>query len=212
MTATQDSLYEHLFPLTTVMKQRVVDNFDGDSLNERWQTNVFSGGTPTFAMVDAVDEGFEIDSASSVSPRGGFINFNVIRQYDFDNAIHISEWRVLSIASVITACGFGGDAPTLSDHRCEARFDSVVGANYLLLTSDGTTNTTSDSGVVADTNFHTFKTRLTSTLAELFIDGALETSKTDRLPAAKMEPIFIVLQRSAAAKQGHIRYYEAFNV
>lgn len=208
--SVQESIYEHLFALTEIMKQHMMDNFDGGSLNERWTTNIFSSGTPTFTMNDNVDEGFEIDSASASSPDGGFIDFNLIRQYDHLNIVHIAEWRTLLTTAAIVASGFGGDAG-LNIHRCEARFDSNASSLYGLLTSGTGSNTTTNSSITVDTNFHTFKTNIKSASATMFIAGVLEATKTDNLPSARIQPHVVMLQRGGGARQMHIRYYEAFN-
>jgi len=71
-------LYELLYG-SSLAKQRVVDDFSGDTLNERWTTNNVSGSN-TFQMSDNIDGGFEIVTGSSLN-NAGSITFNNIRQY-----------------------------------------------------------------------------------------------------------------------------------
>jgi len=67
-----ESLYSKLNHPTQVAKQRVVERFDGDTLDERWTTED-TDGTNTFAMADVIDEGFEITTGGSSG-----LNFNLV--------------------------------------------------------------------------------------------------------------------------------------
>ncbi len=68
-------LYERLSALTQVMGQRVVETFSGNAIDsDRWTEQSYAG-SPTFAMDDASDGGFKINTGTSSNARGE-INFN----------------------------------------------------------------------------------------------------------------------------------------
>jgi len=209
---TEASLYEHLFPLWKIMRQHVAVNFNGSALDtDRWTTNVSNGGTPAYSMVDAVGEGFEIDSNSDASPKGGFINFNLINQYDEVNCEHIAVWRCVQNTSIITTSGFHG-VTSPSTQTVQARADTGQGSDFRLLTGDASVNSATATDTPIDTVFNTWKTKIVSGTATLFLNGVFKVTHSTNLPTVAMEPYFQVNQRASSARQGHIRSYEAWNV
>lgn len=212
MTAIQESLYEHLFPLTTIMKQRVVDNFDGDTLNERWTQRIIDTA-PTFAMVDAIDEGFSILTAT-VSDDGGALEFNNIRHYLNTASIVLGVIRPLQTTSIMTyigfyntRTGFGGGT-----QLAEAGFDTFSDTvNFTIRTGDASATSVTSTTVVADTTFRLHQVELTSANSQYSINGNLEVTKTTNRPTIRLQPFFVVLTRTTAAREGRIRYLEAYN-
>lgn len=85
------SLYEKLNLTPKIMRQRVVENFSGALLNERWNTTLESG-TPTFAMSDTIDGGFET-TMTTAAFNALKVNFNNRRQYDPNGCVSIC-WLV----------------------------------------------------------------------------------------------------------------------
>lgn len=205
----KESLYEQLFALTTVMKQRVVDNFDGDSLNERWTEHIqFS--SPTFAMSDAVDEGFKI-SVNAVSAAEGGIFFNNIRQYSAIASIIIGEIKAVQSTDIKSAIGmFDDNVGAIVDFMFAGALTDGQ-TNYIIRTGNSGGNSTSASSIALDTIFHNHKVELASADSKYTIDGILEVTKTTDLPTGNLQPTFYVRNFAAVAKDGLIRYLEAFN-
>jgi len=81
MPATVASLYEQLFPLTTVMKQRFVENFSGDSLDtNRWFFQSIAAGASA-VIADTVDGGLQMTTTDGASP-SGYLGFDNKCQYN----------------------------------------------------------------------------------------------------------------------------------
>ncbi len=205
-------LYELLHPFGVVAGQHVVDNISGDSLNERWTTGNFTGGTPVFTMIDGIDEGFEIDSGSSSANKGGFIAFNGIRQYDNTLVALIASMKFMDTTVILANVGLQGDSPNFTKDRLESRLDTNTSSNILLLTKDASTSSSVDSGLAADTNWHTHDLKLDSIAAKQWIDGTFKGIKTTNLPTTALEPTFFVVQRGTTSKEARIRYIEVYNI
>jgi len=212
MTETQASLYEHLFPLTTIMKQRVVDNFDGDTLNERW-TNTNVQGSNTFAMDDAIDRGFKITTGTSTADHGQ-IDFNDIRQYKHNDSQIIAVMKNITTTTTRTTVGFndGDDIAVANNFTVvQNRFADLSFIQHIR--NDGATSiTATNSSISTDANVHLYDILTTSTNNILSIDNSTEVTSTTDLPTSKMQPQFAVRNDVAAARQGFIRYLEAYNI
>lgn len=202
-----NSLYEHLFPLTTVMKQRVLDNFDGDTLNERWNKRDISG-TGTFAMVDAVDEGFSITTGSSIN-NASLIDFNQIRQYSETASILLMVFRRVASSAGRIEGGFKNLTDISTDFV--AVRDLVQDTFKRFITADATTAKTTNTSVSVNTLFTSYKIEMKSASAECSIADILEVTHTTELPTAKLEPYFRVRTQTSSVREGRIRYLEAYN-
>lgn len=204
---TSESIYEHLFALTILMKQRVVENFDGDSLNERWRFRDIVG-TGSGAMSDTVDGGYEITTGTNGGDTSG-IDFNDIRQYSNVASIMIAEWSADNITSGLAESGLHNVLS--AGNFITARLDETV-AFYYLRTHDGSVGTNTFTDIADDTAFHNHKLEKTSSNATLTLDGVLKATKTDRLPTVKLQPAFRRQTTTAStARKMKIRFAEAFN-
>ena len=208
MPDTSASLYEQLFPLTTVMKQRVVDNFSGDSVNERW-TELNVSSTPTYGMVDGVDGGAFIKTNTTNNCQGKF-TFNNIRQYEPTGAVCISVWKTLQTTSVDMAAGIMKDG-TVGNEDALSRAFTTVSANYVLSTGDASTESHTASSVAIDTNYHSHKVECGSVNVKHTIDGVLETTKTTNRPTFRLQPIVQARTLTTAIREINITYIEAYN-
>lgn len=207
MTEVEESLYEHLFPLTTVMKQRVVENFDGDTLNERWQTNNVLG-TNTFQMADVIDGGFEIITGTSANDDGS-ISFNDKRQYNFNASVIIFVMQQITAASYRCQAGFT-DSNNLPSGDSAYIDNNTSFTNYRLLTFNGG-GTAANLSVALDQLLHSFKVETKASSVDGFIDGVLDATNTTNLPDIKMQPVFQVKTLTTASKTGRCSYLEAYN-
>jgi hypothetical protein len=206
---TQPSLYEQLFALTTVMKQRVVDNFDGDTLDERWSTRDLYGGTGTYAMVDAVDEGFSLIMATDTD--AAQIDFNDIRHYAYDASTVISVVRRVT-DNCLTNTGFISDK-TGGFFDYANYIDSTLGSTFKgLETSDSTNASFSASSVAEDTAWTGVKITCGVSDIRMFINGVLEVTKTTDRPTLKLQPMVYVQSNAAGTRETRVRYLEAYNI
>jgi len=208
---TNPSMYESFNPLTTVNKQHFVEWFSGDALDSIWTQTTIGAGT--FAMVDAVDEGFSLLTSGSTSDEL-IIDFATKNQYSETASVIIAVRKVVTITGNnvsyvglidTNANGFvaGQDFVTAEKH-------SGV-TNFSLQTGDGTSISRTSSSIVGDTNFHSFKIECGSSNIKLTLDGVLEVTKTSNRPTTNMQPAFEQLANDAAAYESRIRYLECYN-
>jgi len=208
---TSASLYEQLFPLTTVMKQRVVENFSADALDTNRWTTVNNNGSNTFAMSDESDGGFKITTGAT-SGNHGAITFNQKRQYSptaavcigimkFDNSTNTAQLGLANVADNILT---GTDQST-------CRFSGISNA-INLTTGDASTYSATNSSVTSDTSYHSIKIENGSSDIKLTLDGSLQVTKTTNRPTAKQQPFFAVRTGENVANDANIRYIEAYNV
>lgn len=204
------TLYERLSALTQIIRQRVVETFTGKSLNERWtQTDVT--GTGTFAMVDAVDEGFSISSGATTNNQSQ-VNFNNKRQYDFNDSVLLAVFRAVSTASNISYCGLSGNILAYNGVEKAVFIMDSADTNFALSTADASTSSDTEGSVAIDTSFHLIKVETGSANIKLTIDGVLDVTKTTNRPTTKTQPVVGVKTTTSAAKESRIRYLEGYNI
>ena len=206
MVSTVESIYEQLFPLTTVMKQRVVDNFSGDTLNERWATTL--GGSGTVTMNDAVDGGVTCQDTATSSG----MHFGQKRQYAHNASVVI--W-VAKINNNVSEHEFGFGSSTLYTDSQDYALTGIEGsagtANFHLDTKTSATNTITPTTISSDTNYHIWEIICDSSDVKLNIENVLQATNTTNLPAAKLEPAVFFRSRSATTALVTANYVEAYN-
>jgi len=209
MPTTSASLYEQLFALSTVMKQRFVENFSGDTLNERWTTRILRTAA-TFAMNDVVDGGFRITVGAGATNEGS-IDFNGIHQFSNTGAVMITVAQHSSGSGVTIPCGWCNDEVIVIDTgRTDfANFESQ-GATWRNFTADAST-ASATSGSISDTasTWFVFKSELGASDHKTTIDGVLDITKTTNLPTVKLQPQLAV--GNVANMTLDLRYCEAYN-
>jgi len=200
------ALIDYLNAPGVVPLQRVVDNFDGDSLNERW-TLTDSTGTGSGAMNDAVDGGYRLTSGT------GFfdtirIDFNNIAHYEETGCVFIGILNIDSTTSNTQSAGLADTGPA-SPHR--ALYKNASGSTFLQLETNGGSTTTGDSSIAIDTATHKAQIDMRSASALLTIDDSLEIVNTANLPTQPMQPTLVMLGQAGSAKTGNYNYCEVFN-
>ena len=224
MTSPSSSLYEKLFPLTTVMKQRFVENFSGDALDtDRWGTYTTTGAT--YAMADSVDDGFVMSTGTGSNNANGLgfaptstsgNPFNAPRHYNHEGSviIFVQKWTSHTAGTNASTSGFHAErrGDNAGANGC-AGMASLWNTNYMLRTCAGDgSQSESNTTVPVDNNWHSYRIELTSSSAGESIDGALQVSHTTNLPAAKMAPCFGIQNHSNnGASSFNLRYVEAYN-
>ena len=220
MTTSSGSLYEQLFPLTTVMKQRFVDNFSGDTLGERWDYTLLNG-TATGSMGDSINGGFNHTSTATGGTSESITTFNNKRQFNYLGAIFIciAGWSgTFASTRMMQRGGFkyengsgfnsgnlaGFAKPTASPYNFQAMTASSASG---LTATDTTVSSTS-----ADT-FNVFKGELKSASFDLTINGGTATTNTTKLPTTKLQPYLYSwsYQPTAGSMTASFNYYEAYN-
>jgi len=204
----QASFMDHFEPSkSTEPLQHFVEWFSGDSLDSIWsQRNIT--GTGTYAMVDAIDEGFSIKSGASNSDES-MIWFNDINHYSHAGSVIIGIFRRVT-ASTFASFGFTDDQiASGSDHI--SFVDDTADSLKTLFTANGSSQGSTNMVTSVDTIFHNIKMELDGSNAFCHVDGILEATRTSQLPDTNMQPNAYVFARTAGAKEAQIRYLEAYN-
>lgn len=201
---------DSLFNLgTAISKLHFVEWFIGNDINTNiWRKNS-AVGTPTFQMSDVADEGDEIITSAATGDRGE-LDFQNKRQFSHSASTIIWVYRILSTALNKHLVGMMDDTRAAHANASCVEYDSAVSANFFLYTI-GTGSSSTDSGIAADTSFHSFKIVNGSSDVKLFIDGILRVTKTTNLPTAKMMPHVDIITLTTAAKTIRLKYCEVRN-
>ncbi len=193
-----------------VRKQRVVDNFSGDTLNERWFTNTGTG-SPTYTMSDAIDGGFIITNGGSDN-NFGTIDFNTIDQFNSEGESLIgviqptsTTFRRLWIGMLTGNNGTPLDYAFYNDDTDDS-FSQIESRD-----NGGTATTTDTTLTTAHNSKKTIQLTISATNIRLFVNGNFTLLKTSDLPSQPHMPSFLAQNRSASSRVGRIIYLEAWN-
>lgn len=224
MPTQQDSLYEQLQAFTSVQKQRFVENFSGDTLDtDRWGIGFQDDSTGnTWNMADEVDGGLKLQCGTAATNQALYMSFMSgtsngtvttipVKPFAHDGSVMISVWKLNSITSHATAGG--GLAQDGRGDVAGANMAYVHGgtssAKFSLRTSNNSgQQEETPSSVNDDTDWHTHKIECKSSTVDYSIDGLLSVTADDKLPEAKMAPIFNS-HKSGSSMQ--VRYVECYN-
>jgi len=202
------SLYEHLFPLTTIMKQRVVEHFSGDTLcTVRW-TTLIGAGSANFTMNNAINGGFEINPTASSS--SGSVHFCCTRQYSCAGAVIIGV--VSRDAAAINQIALHEFNTANTNHSQILMTNDACGTNYTLTTNDTTAPAnTVCTAVATDGTRRNVKIQLNACDAELTLcGGSVDATSSCDLPNTKMQPMFRGVSRTGNVNI-FFHYLEAYN-
>ena len=190
-----NALVDYLTPPGVVPLQRAVDNFDGDTLNERW---TITGSPTTSAMVDAIDEGYGITGSGTQA----YMTFNGIQHYSKTGAVFIGVVRRVTTTRMLL-----GLSESTSSNDYFLTDNSTTTSFHRLLTKDATSSSNTDSSIAVDTIWHKHEGELKTSSSTLKIDDVLEVVHTTNLPSVDLNPRMHVM----ASSEGRIRYYEVYN-
>ena len=202
----QQSLIDQIVPAGVIPLSHVVDNFNGDALNERWTENATGGGSG--AMLDEENGGYRLTTSSSGSGNSRRIHFNGINHYSQTGAVIIGVVRRNDAVSRLITGFAGSGAGTANTvglyNDAAATFMSLKNVKSF---SASTVNTS----IGIHTNWTEYKVGVRSTSTVMSLDGVLEATNTGQLPDFDFEPQFYGNNSEAAEKRFDIRYMEAYN-
>ena len=211
----QSSLLQVLVPSNeTLPLSHFIEYFDGDVLDSIWDQNNIVG-TGTYAMVDAIDEGFRV-AVDAINPQvSSIIAGNSERHFDPASSIIKSVQRRQSAQGTVQwglANRTDGDLGNTIDES--AVFQDVSTLTFMRgSTINGLNQTSTNTSVAVNTNFHHTTIDLSASNVKFFIDGILEVTITTDLPDPSDELYagFKVSTFAVAVAEGRIRYLEVFN-
>lgn len=218
MAQIKTSLYEHLHPLTTVMKQHFVENFSGDALDtDRWASH--SSGSFNGAMADAVDEGFSMTTQGTSAGHYNKIDFHTSntvlkRQFNHQGLVGIAVMRM-----VTTANNFGAITFSMFDdwYTEDGSYIQAVANNYnstikhSVRNGSPLTTTSVTSSTTSTKTWHSYKLETNSTTSSFTLDGVLD-GVISQIPNEALCPVLTVANaEGTGAQEGRFRYIEAYN-
>jgi hypothetical protein len=211
------SVYEMFVEdLTTVRKQHFWEYFSGVTLNSRW-TTINPTGTGTFTIVDGVDGGFSVQSATSGYAKSA-IYFNNKRQFKGGGSVCIGSMKN-SVAGG-GAYGYMGLSKVgydTADFAYMGKPDNANNTNFVLATSSGSspeTTANASTTVTQDTSFHNFKMVLSASNVVGTIDGVLASTNSTSIPTEteKLQPTVLNMNNnSGSGNVTSINYMECYN-
>lgn len=214
MSAIQkDSLYEQLNAnFTTIMKQRMVENFSGSALPPRWTfTNI--QGSNSVDMSDVVNGGVVLQAQGGTNNRCK-IDFgdNAVRQYVPNADYFIGIARLGTATSVRLDFGFcetasisaKTDTNILQVNRSASSF-------YRHQSEVGGSASSQDTDVPVDTTQHQYQIMGNASDLELYIDNVLKSTKTTDLPTGRQQPYLFVQAETGSSRNVFCNYIEVCN-
>jgi hypothetical protein len=101
----------------------------------------------------------------------------------------IVEWRAAMIPSAggSVECGLEG-AGDQSNNWLAWRYAPGINANFLCETGASSGNTTTDSGVVGDGNYHLFKVVGSPGFLQFFLDDVMRATLVTNISASQLQP------------------------
>lgn len=208
------SLYESFAPLTSVINQHFVEWFSGSALDtNRWTYKDIDSSSTVGTISDEINGGYNIQTGTPVGARCS-INFNNKRQFSPTASEIIGVVKGVSSADQGILLGFiNGTDPITEFEQVLCGYDTAVDATkFFIRTGDASTNSSTSGSVNIDANFHVIKIKCGSSDIKSYIDGVLDVTKTTNRPTAKLQPTFYAITRiNGSAKNGRIRYVEAYN-
>jgi len=200
------SLYELLHPLGVIAGQQVIDNFSGDTLNERWVEDD-EQGTGSFVMQDAIDGGFRV-TCENVNNSTSLINFGDINHYESQGSVFIAVGRSLDTTNERSGWGLIEDNALDDRYVWEKRSTSTL---FRITSEEAGSGSNVNSSISLDENWHTFRAQKDSVKIRGWLDGNFEVLHTSNQVTADLQPGIYASATTANTKETDIRYFEAWN-
>lgn len=202
------SIIEARQSLATPIKQHFVEWFSGDALDSIWTLAQRQGSGGSGAMVDAIDEGFEINSGGASSQY--VLWANGISHFSYQNSGFISVSRSSS-ASGWHNTGIGEAMATNPSTHWYVWQTDMATSFISIQSNNNTTATNTNSTIGVDQNWHTLKATISSTSIRGWIDGNFEVVKTNTLPTIDMTATPMQVGTGSSITM-RCRYFEVMNL
>ena len=203
------SMYESFSSLNTVKKQHFVEWFSGKSIPSYWNLEN-AVGSATSGMNNEIDGGMYL-SATTAANSAHIFNFNGKRQYSHIGSVVNSVMR-FNQTGTTTHYAWVGLSYTSNSNASQAgrQRDST---HFLLRNYDNANGALTDTDIVLDSDWHTYKIENKITQTELSMNGALKVTNTSHRPSKAMQPEIFAQSIYSAAGNMKIdcRFYEAYN-
>lgn len=207
------SMREAFQALSNPFNQRFVEWFSGSQLSSIWDQNSLFG-SPVFAMVDDINEGFGISHDTTNPSQGAIIAGNTERPFDFDACVmHTITRRVEANGN--TQAGWAnrsdGDFGNTPDDSVKYQQTSLQ-TFIRFVTIRNLSTTVVLTTVPSDQIFHHIRQELFGSSATIEIEGKLEATSVTDLPILKLYAGFKENNTGGGTiGEARIRYMEVFN-
>jgi hypothetical protein len=215
------SLYEQLYPLTTIMKQRLVENFSGNILDiDRW--GLYDG---TYVMSDEADGGLLITTGPATYAAGtvGFAEAGnstpTVSQYA-NPCTMIFNLRSVTTTQPNTHGGglVGQIRGDMANNNSAIWVERANFTKWVQRNIDGSGNQSDVASTLSYTqdnqDWHNFKLELDGVTTKGSIDGVLATVNSTYTPASsqKLSPMWgMQNQTNGSPTSIAVNYCEVYN-
>jgi len=202
------SLYEKLYHPSVPASSRVVERFDGDVLDDRWNIHLQSGTSFDVDMLTGVDNGVE---ATINGEDLGQLDFNIRLHYS--NTASVCIWVSKRVSTTTTQAwnGFHSNQ-ALNSLQCAFFRNSTAETFIDLLTGDAGGVTAGNTSIPVDAVYHRYEVELRSSNCSARMEGILEVTNTANLPTVGQNPVFMVDNLGiSGARTAQATYCEAYN-
>lgn len=202
-----ESLYSKLYNPQEIGNQRLVERFDGNDLDERWNQTV-SAGTGFFNMINSIDQGYQL-ATQAAAGNTIEINFGDIRPFDFASCRMEVFFRPVDTTNLNCLAGFNDQALGVGGDLLNIGFStSISTTNFRYQSRQGGVPTTT-LGSAIDFVFNHWTLELLASSTKASRNGILDVTITTNLPLDNLQPAFLM---DGILKDGRIRFMEVLNI
>jgi len=207
------SMREAFQALNNPFNQRFVEWFSGSVLSSIWDQNSLFG-SPVFAMVDDINEGFGISHDTTNPSQGAIIAGNTERPFDFDGCVmHTITRRVEANGNTQAGWANRSDGDFGNTPDDSVKFQQTSLQTFIrFVTIRNLSTTVVLTTVPSDTIFHHVRQEMFGASATITIEGKLEATSVTDLPILKLYAGFKENNTGGGTiGEARIRYMEVFN-
>jgi hypothetical protein len=182
-------------PFDDFLSNYFKDDFSGLSVAGRaWETVNSSGGSYTYP---SNNEGGTVVLTANAN------NYIWFKHNEITGALTLARkpfvlWR--GKLDSLTSIRGGWGAINSTTDEIEWFYDASLGANWRIKTRAANTDSITDTGIAADTNFHEFKIEADSAVVVFSLDGSPIGRITTNLPTVTLAPCMRVTSQTGATR------------
>ena len=221
---TKDCMYALLHAPGQIMKQRFVEDFSGQVLDDfTWATYV-GGSGGAIALSDSVDGGLEIKSSTTNMSLIDFAPSDAAkkRPFNYNGCVQITTAKLTNVTNAIMRIGMRSNYRTEGGSYVRIQLYGAAGGahgsqeNIISINSDNFSVTNTDitsSSTPSMFDWLTHKIECKSSTTEYSINGILKVTASG-IPDEQLMPFIEVKNEEGTAASnpiGNVRYMECYN-
>ena len=186
--------------------------FTGKSLNTDIWTFTQVTGSPTSAMADSINGGYQITGVANNN--AAQITFNGTNQFT-NSSVFIAVAKKDQSAAAIMGGLRNSSGSTINPPSASAQFHNNSGyTNIAMTTGDASSVSATESSTAHDQAYHCYKIELNAGASStMTLDGVLVITKSTNIPTDgyTYQPALCFQQRSTTNANGNFLYCEVYN-